>query len=62
MTLNKINGAVCEIEGCPNMAFRQISYDRNSKSGINICKSCLVKLYNCMAKEVCVSRRGYEKR
>lgn len=54
MRLNKIEDAVCDIEGCYNLAIRQILYDRNSKSGINICKNCLMKLYNCMAKEVCV--------
>lgn len=62
MKLNKIDNVVCDVEGCFNLATRQILYDENSKSGINMCNNCLMKLYNCMAKEVCLKGRKNEKR
>lgn len=62
MELNEIYRTVCDVEGCSNIAFRQIVYEKNSKSGINICKNCLAKLYDCMAKEACLKGRKNEKR
>ena len=62
MEIRKIDNAVCDIEGCARLAFRQISYDKNSKSGFNICQKCLMEIYDEMAKVVCERGLKNEKR
>ena len=62
MEIRKINKVVCDIDGCNRIAFRQISYDKNFKSGLNICEKCLTEIYNEMAKLVCERGLKNEKR
>ena len=52
MLVKKINNAVCDLEGCKNLATKQILFCKDSKVGLNLCDSCLMSLYDLMAQSV----------
>ncbi len=59
MTVKKISGIVCDLDGCENLAFKQISFNEKSKVGLNLCNRCLMNLYDLMACQT--HKKGGEK-
>lgn len=51
MTVKKINNTVCDLDGCLNIATKQILFNENSRVGINLCDCCIKNLYDLMAKQ-----------
>jgi hypothetical protein len=51
MTVKKINGVVCDLDGCANIATKQILFSEKSSVGLNLCDHCLMNLYDLMAQK-----------
>ena len=62
MTVKKINNIVCDLDGCKNIATKQILFNENSKVGLNLCDCCIKNLYDLMAKQAHKKGAGCEKK
>ena len=51
MQVRKISNTVCDLDGCLNIASKQILFNEQSRVGLNLCDECLKNLYNLMAKQ-----------
>ena len=51
MTVKKIDNIVCDLDGCKNLATKQILFSESSSVGLNLCDCCIKNLYDLMAKQ-----------
>lgn len=49
MIVKEVKNIVCDLDGCSNLASKQILFNSESKVGLNLCKKCLMNLYDLMA-------------
>lgn len=52
MIVKKINNVVCDLQGCKNLATKQILFSKDSPVGLNLCDCCIMSLYDLMAETV----------
>ncbi|MBO4962207.1 MAG: hypothetical protein J6C97_00360 [Clostridia bacterium] len=50
MEIKKINNVVCDLQGCKNLATKQVLFNKYSPVGLNLCNKCLMNLYDLMAE------------